>query len=411
MKKEFIDLGRQPIANRFLNEDELENEFFYNLKMGLDEETLLVSQMETVEASDMFNENYVYHSSGTETMRNHFDSTAERLNLLFSPDRVLEIGSNDGVFIKHFNKDATVAVEPCSNFAKITNEMGYQTYDEFWNYDTSDKILKEHGKQDLIYAANCMCHIHDIEQAFLSVENLLSDNGVFVFEDPSLMSAYLRNSYDQFYDEHVHLFTVTALNNIFKKTNLEICGVDQINHIHGGTNRVFVKLKNNSKITKDEENINTILADEELLDLDKMAAYEYWAENIQNSKMFLHDMMSALKNKDLKLISYGATSKSTTIFNYCNIGTDLIDYIVDTTPAKQGKLSPGMHIPVVSYEKGWTEDVRGAFLGAWNYSDFITEKEKAFLDRGGFFITHVPEVDIITKPTCVPCGANKDTQE
>ena len=411
MKKEFIDLGKQPIANRFLNEDELENEFFYNLKMGLDEETLLVSQMETVEASDMFNENYVYHSSGTETMRNHFNSTAERLNLLFSPDRVLEIGSNDGVFIKHFNKDTTVAVEPCSNFAKITNEMGYQTYDEFWNYDTSDKILKEHGKQDLIYAANCMCHIHDIEQAFLSVENVLSDNGVFVFEDPSLMAAYLRNSYDQFYDEHVHLFTITALNNILKKTNLEICGVDQINHIHGGTNRVFVKLKNNKKVSKDENNINTVLADEELLDLNKMIAYEFWAENIQNSKMFLYDLLASLKKRDLKLVSYGATSKSTTIFNYCNIGTDIIDYIVDTTPAKQGKLSPGMHIPVVSYEEGWTEDVRGAFLGAWNYSDFITEKEKAFLGRGGFFITHVPEVDIVTKPTCIPCGANKEVEE
>ena len=187
MKKEFLDLGKQPIANRFLNKNELDNEFLFNLKAVYDENTKLISLKEFVAPEMMFNENYAYHASMSETMKNHFKRLAEDLQKEFSPVNVLEIGSNDGIFIRHFNPDTTIAVEPCKNFADMTNDMEYKTYDKFWTNDLSKLIKQDYGTMDLIYSANCICHIHDLDDTFTAVKNLLSEDGIFVFEDPSLI--------------------------------------------------------------------------------------------------------------------------------------------------------------------------------------------------------------------------------
>ena len=244
MKKEFLDLGKQPIANKFLNEDEFDNEFLFDLKAVFDEDTKLVSLKDFVAPEMMFNENYAYHASMSETMKKHFKSLAENLQNEFRPVNVLEIGSNDGIFIRHFNPDTTFAVEPCKNFADMTNDMEYKTYDEFWTTKLSNSIKQEHGSMDLIYAANCICHIHDLDDTFKAVNNLLSDDGIFIFEDPSLLRMMERGSYDQLYDEHAHIFSVTALKNILEKSGLEIFRVDNLS-VHGGSNRIYVKLITN----------------------------------------------------------------------------------------------------------------------------------------------------------------------
>ena len=210
MKKEFLDLGKQPIANGFLNENEFDNEFLFDLKVVFDEDTKLVSLKEFVAPEMMFNENYAYHASMSETMKNHFKQLADNFQKEFNPVNVLEIGSNDGIFIRHFNSDTTIAVEPCENFADMTNDMEYKTYPDFWTTELSKLIKQEHGTMDLIYAANCICHIHDLDNTFKAVKNLLSEEGIFVFEDPSLLRMMERGSYDQLYDEHAHIFSVTA---------------------------------------------------------------------------------------------------------------------------------------------------------------------------------------------------------
>ena len=218
MKKEFLDLGRQPIANRFLNQDEFEDEFFYDLKVGFDTETCLVTHMNYVDAPMMFNDEYSYRGSMSATMRNHFSNFSKSIktNLPIIP-KVLEIGSNDGVFIRNFDGDKTIAVEPCGNLAKMTNDMGYETYAEFWDIDLAEKIIKKNGKFDIIYSANTISHIEDLDEVFTAVKNSLTTDGIFVFEDPSLYSVMNNVSYDQFYDEHVHVFSVTALNNLLKR--------------------------------------------------------------------------------------------------------------------------------------------------------------------------------------------------
>jgi len=395
MKREFLDLGKQPIANGFLNKDEFHNEFFFDLKAVFDEETKLVSLKEFVAPEMMFNENYAYHASMSETMKNHFKLLAENLQKEYRPVNVLEIGSNDGIFIRHFNHDTTFAVEPCKNFADMTNDMEYKTYPEFWTEKLSKLIKQEHGTMDLIYAANCICHIHDLDDCFSAVANLLSDKGVFVFEDPSLLRMLERGSYDQIYDEHAHVFSVTALDNLLKKNGLILFDVDNLS-VHGGSNRIYAKKPNIPSDNTLSPNVFENLKEEKSFGVDNFETYEIFAKRVRDSKDELLRCLGNLRHNGKKIISIGATSKSTTVFNYCGIDSSLIDCITDTTPDKQGLLAPGSHIPVVDRESVNLNDYDYAYLGAWNFKEVIANKEREFVENGGKFITHVPKVMVFS---------------
>ena len=390
MKKEFLDLGKQPIANKFLNDGEFDNEFLFDLKVVFDEETKLVSLKEFVTPELMFNDNYAYHASMSETMKIHFNKLAENIQKEFKPINVMEIGSNDGIFIRHFNPDTTIAVEPCKNFADITNDMEYKTYNNFWTNDLSKLIRQNCGTMDLIYSANCICHIHDLDDTFIGVKNLLSDDGIFIFEDPSLIRMLERGSYDQLYDEHAHIFSVTALQNILRKHDLEIFRVDNLN-VHGGSNRIYVKSIHN-RYQEIESSVEDNLLKENKFGLNDFKTYQIFSDRVQKSKDDLVSMLKTLKNQGKKVIAYGAASKVTTVFNYCGIDKSLVEYITDTTPSKIGKYQPGTHIPIISPEDGFDESVDIAYLGAWNFRAEIMNKELNYLRRGGKFITHVPQV-------------------
>jgi len=350
--------------------------------------------MDFVEKDKMFNEDYVYVSSMSKTMPKHFKSLSNLIKKQFSPKKVLEIGSNDGIFIKNFPPPQTYAVEPCSNFAKLTNDLGYKTRDAFWNHETSKSIIEEDGKMDLVFSANCICHIPDLEETFSAIYDVLNEKGIFIFEDPSLDNMIKKNSYDQIYDEHAHIFSIIALSNVLKKSNLEIFHVEKI-AVHGGSNRVFVKKKNNQDIPINNS-VNEQIQEEKKIGLNNFKTYEQFALRVEKSKKDLYNLLNELKKDNKKIIGYGATSKSTIVYNYCNIDSSLLDYVTDTTPHKQNKLTPGTHIPVVKpVDSGIDNFIDFAFLGAWNFKEEILKKEKKFLERGGKFITHVPEVMIL----------------
>ena len=391
MKKEFLDLGRQPIANKFLKEEEINDEFFFDLKVVFDEETKLVSMKDFVKPELMFNEDYKYNTSLSTPMVNHFRDTAQMLDERFKPNKVLEIGSNDGPFISNFEKENSICVEPCDNFAKITADMGYRTRTEFWTTELSEQIKSSDGEMDLIYSANCICHIQDLDDCFSAVANLLSDKGVFVFEDPSLLRMLERGSYDQIYDEHAHVFSVTALDNILRKNGLIIFDVDNLS-VHGGSNRIYAKKPNIPSNNTISENVHRNLKEEESFGVGNFETYEIFAKRVKDSKDELVRCLSNLKHNGKSIISIGATSKSTTVFNYCGIDSSLIDCITDTTPDKQNLLAPGSHIPVVDRESVNLNDYDYAFLGAWNFKEVIANKESDFVQNGGQFITHVPKI-------------------
>ena len=393
MKKTFLDLGQQPITNSFLSCSTPNDEFFYHLKVDFDDRTKLVSLANFVKPELMFNDTYAHRASMSATMRESFKLVASRLKEAFCPRKILEIGSNDGVFIRNFEKNTVVAVEPCGNLAALTDEMGYVTYPNFWSKSLAEAIVSSHGEMDLIYSANTMCHIPDLVEAFEAVAIALNEQGIFVFEDPSISSVIANGSYDQFYDEHAHVFSVMALECILRPCGLEIFDVESLS-THGGSNRIYAQ-----KVGTGQHQISLRvreqLARETEIGLGAIETYKEFANRVQISRRELVGLLTDLKAQGRKIVSYGATYKSATIFNYCRIGTSLIDYIVDTTPNKQGKFSPGMHIPILSPEEGFDESVDYAFLGAWNFTPEIVQKEAVYIRRGGKFISHVPHVRII----------------
>ena len=326
----------------------------------------------------------------SETMKDHFGYLANSLQKEYRPNNVLEIGSNDGIFIRHFNPSTTIAVEPCKNFADMTNDMEYKTYAVFWTSELSRLIKQEHGTMDLIYAANCICHIHDLDDTFTAVRSLLSENGIFVFEDPSLIRMMERGSYDQLYDEHAHIFSVTALQNLLNRNGLEIFRVDNLS-VHGGSNRIYVKAISN-RYQEVENSVGYNLSKEDEFGLNDFKTYQIFSDRVQKSKDDLVSILKQLKQEGKKVVAYGAASKVTTVFNYCGIDESLVEYITDTTPSKIGKYQPGTHIPIVSPDDGFDESVDVAYLGAWNFRAEIMNKELNYLRRGGKFITHVPQV-------------------
>ena len=395
MKKKFLDLLNQPITNSYLssiNKKNIRQEYFYNLSVMFNTENYLVSLSEPVDPKKQYTDKYAHRASQSITMNKSFKSVANKLKSRFKPNLSMEIGSNDGVFLKNFKKNKIIAVEPCLNLAKITKKMGYLTYPKFWNKNLANKILKKKSKFDLIYSANTISHIPDLKETFDAVYKSLSNDGAFVFEDPYLGSVIQMNSYDQFYDEHVHVFSLIAISNLLKKSKLKVFDVELLN-THGGSIRFYVCKDIAKYLIKNK--VKILRAKELKQGLHKFLTYKNFAKRVKNSKIKLKLLLKRLKKNRKNVISFGATYKSATIFNYCNIGSDLIKYVLDSTKNKQGKYTPGKHILIKPSNEGIPKDIDYAFLGAWNFLKEIKKKEIKFLKRGGKFITHVPKVRII----------------
>tara|TARA_Y100001970_G_scaffold233029_1_gene290304 strand:+ start:2036 stop:3220 length:1185 start_codon:yes stop_codon:yes gene_type:complete len=394
MKKKFLNLGKQPLANSFLpslSNKTLRKEYFYNLSVAFDTQNYLVSITNPVNPKKQYTDKYAHRASESKTMRNAFKNIAQKLKKKFKPKVVMEIGSNDGVFVKNFPAKNIIAVEPCKNLANITKRK-FKTYPNFWNKNLAKKIFKKSKKADLIFSANTISHIPNLKETFQAIEYSLSLKGILVIEDPSLKSVIKTNSYDQFYDEHVYVFSALAIENIANKYGLKLFDVQETS-THGGSLRYFIARKD-SKFKKTNR-LKKSIQKEKQVGLNKFSTFLKFSKRVQISKKKLIKLLIKLKSQKKKIISYGATYKSTTVFNYCNIGTKFFDYVTDTTSNKQGKYTPGKHIPIVAPEIGFNETVDYAFLGAWNFKKEIMGKEGKFLKRGGKFITHVPNIRIL----------------
>ena len=393
MKKiSFLNLGKHPITNNFLKTNKPKNEFFYNLKLIYHKETKLISLDNFVPPKKMFNDKYAHRASASITMQKAYKHLAYKIKKKFKPKSILEIGSNDGVFIKYFSNINNVGVEPCKNLADLTSKMKIKTYDKFWTFKLSNKILSKHGKFDIIYSANTISHIHNLNETFKAIENSLDFNGIFILEDPSLLKSLQKLSYDQFYDEHAYVFSITALKNITKQSGLEVFNVEELK-THGGSNRVYFK-KINNKTIKISNTVNKHLLKEKNFGINKLQTYRIFANKVLRSRKNLIKIFQKLKKEKKNIIGYGATYKSSTVLNFCKIDKKFIKYFLDTTPTKAGKFTPGTHIPIKKYN-GIPNNVDYAFLGAWNFKDEIFKKEKKFINRGGRFITHVPSPKIL----------------
>jgi methylation protein EvaC len=393
MIKKFLDLGSQPLANSYILKKNLNHkEKKFKLEVGFNDKNFLVSILKTVSKEKMFNKDYPYKSSESNTMKKSFKNLAKEIKKKFNPNFIIEIGSNDGAFIKNFEKKKVVGVEPCDNLAQITKKIGYKTYSEYWSPNLSKKITKI-KKADLIYSANTLSHIENFNEIFRAVDLALSKKGILILEDPSLLKCLQNTAYDQFYCEHIYVFSTLALKNILKKFNFEIFDIKNVN-THGGSNRYFIKKKDN-QFYKISSNVKKEILKEMRFGLNKFSTYKKFEKKVINSKKQLLQIIEKLKKDKSKIIGYGATAKSCTVLNYCGIGKKDIGYFYDTTSYKINKFLPGSKILIKKYKRLSLNDADFVYLGAWNFKDEIFKKEKKFINEGGKFITHIPQPKII----------------
>ena len=389
---EFLDLGFQPLANAFIKKKDVnKKEVKYRLKICFNKKNYLVSIKNTFSSIKMFNDTYPYRSSMSKSVTMSFKKLARKIKNL-KPKNILEIGSNDGTFMNNFNSKNIIGIEPCKNVEILTKKKGLNTYPYYWNSKTSKFLRKKYGKFDLVFSANTLSHIKDLDNVFKNIFNVLSDNGILIIEDPSLLDCLKSNTYDQFYNEHIYVFSCIGLNEVLKKNNLEIYKVEKLK-IHGGSNRYYIKKILNKKNL--EKSFIKHISNEKKYGLHKANTYFNFSKRVKKSRNKLKEMFQKLKKNNKKIIGYGATAKSTTILNYCGINYKYIDYFLDTTPDKQNKYTPGTKIKIHKYNNGIKKNVDFVFLGAWNFKDEIFKKEKKFINNGGKFITHKPYPKIL----------------
>ncbi|TSC67215.1 MAG: SAM-dependent methyltransferase [Parcubacteria group bacterium Gr01-1014_72] len=381
-----IDFGRMPIANAFLTPEEFSKEFFYNMVVGYDRETDAIGLVHTIPPEKMFHDHYAFYSSTSKGMQVHFAETAKRLLPYAGRGIVVEVGSNDGIMLEAWKGLGVraIGVEPSKNVAEASRSRGHEVISEFMNEKVVGDIL-EKGTVSLVYGANVSCHIEDIAYYADCVARLIGKKGVFVFEDPYFIDIVEKTSYDQVYDEHVWYFTLSFVNKLFAPHGLHVFDAEHI-PVHGGELRMFVGRKDTFPIRPE-------VASWHAKEKDLPKQLETLRKNIVSSKKKLVALLHGLKKEGKRLCGFGASSKGVIVCNYCSIGPDLIPFITDNTPIKQGKYYPGVHIPIVPQEQFGNADA--AVLFAWNHLPEIEKSQQAFRARGGKWVTHVPEPKII----------------
>jgi methylation protein EvaC len=395
--KKIMDFGKQPLGNGFLDPDNFSTEYFYDMSIGFSQESLMVQLLNQPSPQKMFHNEYAFYSSTSDHMKKHFEEFANYVlsSSYMKKDSpfVMELGCNDGILLKHFaaRNIRSIGIEPSENVAREANRNGVQTISDFFSENLADKILSTHGKVDVFLAANVMCHISNILSVVKGIKKLLTPRGVVIFEDPYLGDILEKISYDQIYDEHVFLFSLLSVRKLFSKVDMELIDILP-QKTHGGSMRYVLSHTGSYPISN---TVHKKLDEEKVLGLDNFSTFINFKDRVHNSKIELLKLLQNLKSQGKLIAGYAATSKSTTILNYCGIGPNLISYIYDSTPIKQGKFTPGMHIPVVSRDVFVNNPPDFSLLFAWNHAEEIMLREKAYTDLGGRWITHVPQVRLM----------------
>ncbi|MEZ7156776.1 methyltransferase domain-containing protein [Streptomyces sp. MAD19A] len=394
---EFGDFGTQPLSSGFLEPDYIGDEYFFRLALGVCASCSMVQLMEEVPRHLMFNGHYPYLSSGSSVMRRHFEQTAQHFlrTELTSPDAfAVELGCNDGIMLRAL-ADAGVrhlGVEPSESVADIARRNGIRVTTEFFQESTATEIREAEGRPaQLVYAANTICHIPYVDSIFRGIDALLADDGVFVFEDPYLADIVDKTAYDQIYDEHFYFFSVTSVSAMAQRFGFELVNAERL-PVHGGEVRYTIA-RQGRRIP--DPSVAALLAEEKVRRLADPDTLNAFFRNVEKSRDDLVELLRQLKAEERRVVGYGATAKSATVANYCGIGPDLVSFVSDTTPNKQGRLTPGSHIPVrprSAFENPYPDY---ALLFAWNHAEEIIAKEIRFRETGGKWILYVPHVRVV----------------
>ena len=390
----FLDLGSAPPSNAYLTKELLNKpEKWYPLRIMVCKECWLVQTEDYADRESLFDDNYAYFSSFSTSWLEHAKNYAEyminRFNLN-SDSLVVEIAANDGYLLQYFIKAGIpcFGIEPTASTAEAAIEKGIEIIKEFFGTDLAEALVKQGRQADLIAANNVLAHVPDINDFVSGFAALLKPKGVATFEFPHLLKMVQQNQFDTVYHEHYSYLSLTSVNQIFLKNGLKIFDVQEL-PTHGGSLRVFAERidTGNQSVSV---NVDTILKQEKesgITDINFYSGFQLKAEQVKDELLnFLIDA----KYKGIKIAGYGAAAKGNTLLNFAGVRPDLLSYIVDKNPAKQGKFMPGSRIPVVDETCIINNKPDLVLILPWNIKDEIIKQLSYIREWGGKFITAVP---------------------
>jgi hypothetical protein len=392
----FISLGNHPPPNCFLRKDQLNQpEALCPADLYFCEDCSLVQMVDVVPAEVMFRD-HPYVSGTTATLSQHFRNVADELMKRFevpSGALIVDIGSNDGTFLKGFAQSPVrvLGVEPATKIANLARDAGIETINEFFSQKTAEAIRQQYGPAKIINAAGVFFHVNDLDDFVSGVRTLLADDGVFAVQAVYLVDMIERNSFDNIYHEHVCHYSIKPLEVLFDRFGMQIFDVRRVS-IHGGSIVACVGKKGHFRRTGTPDRL---IAEEKAKGFHDIKRFKLFAEKAAEIKRDLVAILRDLKTSGRRIAAYGAPAKGNTLLNYCQIGTDILDYATEKNSLKWGLYTPGMHIPVIPEQEAWSNPPDYYLMLAWNFLEELLAKEKEYRARGGKFIVPIPEPRII----------------
>lgn len=392
-----VSLTPTPPANAFVSKNRLdEKQECYPLDLWFCRNCSHLQLLDVVDPDVLFSE-YVYVSGTSPVFIKHFEdyaSTVINYSKLDKDSLIVDIGSNDGTFLRCFKSAGfrVLGIDPAAKIAEQATKSGIKTIHAFFNKDISEEIQTSFGQADVVTANNVFAHIDNLEEVVVSINELLTDDGIFVFEVSYLLDMYEGTLFDMIYHEHLDYHSIQPLIKFFQQFDMKIVKAERVN-THGGSLRCYVQKIAGAKVI--DSSVSELVSLERKHKLDNENTFISFGKEITKKGQVLRALLSEVTSSGKQVAGFGAPAKATTLMYHFGIDADDISFIVDDSPVKQKLFSPGLHIPVLPASA--IEKLKPDYLLilAWNFADSIVSKNEKFLNEGGKFIIPLPEPRVI----------------
>ena len=397
LKHVFLDLGSVPPSNAYLTDSNLKQpESQFPLKLFVCDQCWLVQTEDFTRPDELFSSDYAYFSSTSQSWLEHASHYVEQMCDRFKlnqQSQVIEIASNDGYLLKNFVNAGIpcLGIEPTSSTADAAEALGIPVLREFFGNDLGTRLARENKQADLVLGNNVYAHVPDINDFTLGLNKVLKSCGIITLEFPHLLQLLKENQFDTVYHEHYSYLSLNTVGRIFNRAGLIIFDVEKLS-THGGSLRVYgCRAQDTRQIFA---SVKEVLAEEQNHGLEQLSTYKDFQLRVDRVKIDLLSFLTGQKRAGKTVAAYGAAAKGNTLLNYAGIGSDLLPFVCDAAPSKQGKYMPGSHIPIFSPIMLREKKPDIVLILPWNIAEEVISQNAYVREWGGKFVTAVPQIRI-----------------
>jgi methylation protein EvaC len=397
---EIIDFGKVALAGGFLRSDQFAEESYYPLRLFFCSDCFAVQVIDKVDAEVLFKD-YFYFSSSIKTLREHFSEYAKEVTTRFlkpESSTVIEFGCNDGVLLRPLadqNIKNVIGVDPATNIISTINDNRIKIINDFFTENVAKNIISTYGQADLVVANNVYAHIPDIKGITRAVHDVLSNDGVFIFEVHYLGKVINEFQYDMIYHEHLYYYSLLSAIKHFERYEMIVFDVKSV-AVHAGSMRFYVCKKGSKHDSTISPAVEALLEEELANGFHLSETFVRFASDVAERKAMLMALLTKLKKEGHSIAGYGASGRANTMIQYCGINSNHLDYMIDDAPAKLGFFTPGSHFkicPSTILDQPNPPDFLLIF--AWSFLKEIRTRSKSYINSGGKMIIPLPDVEIM----------------